>query len=86
MTVENKTSYQRMRNQDTTFLHLGGFAGREQIEFLKKVIFHNPHIRYRHFGDIDVGGFLIHVHLCRETGRKFEIYKMGIEQLKAACF
>lgn len=81
MTVENKTSYQRMGNRDTAFLYLGGFAGREQIQFLKKVIFHNPHVRYQHFGDIDVGGFLIHAHLCRETGREFEMYKMGMEQL-----
>ena len=31
--------------------------------------------------DIDVGGVLIHKHLCRETAKKFELYCMGIQQL-----
>ena len=62
-------------------LYLGGFANRHQIAFLKKVISDNPHIRYIHFGDVDIGGFLIHKHLCRETSKKFELYCMGLEQL-----
>jgi len=45
------------------------------------VISDNPDVKYWHFGDIDIGGFLIHKHLCRETSKKFELYCMGIEQL-----
>ena len=41
----------------------------------------NPDVKYWHFGDIDIGGFLIHKHLCRETSKKFELYCMGLEQL-----
>ena len=81
MTIENKTSFQRLRNGKFAMTYLGGFANRDQIEFLKKVISDNPNIKYYHFGDIDIGGFLIHKHLCRETSKSFEMYCMGIEQL-----
>ncbi len=81
MTIENKTSFQRLKDGNFAMMYLGGFANRHQIEFLKKVISDNPFVRYYHFGDIDIGGFLIHKHLCRETGRKFELYCMGIQQL-----
>lgn len=81
MTIENKTSFQRLKDGDSAMMYLGGFANRHQIEFLKKVISDNPNVRYYHFGDIDVGGFLIHKHLCRKTAKKFELYCMGIQQL-----
>lgn len=86
MTVENKTSYQRLEGSNTAMMYLGGFANRHQIEFLKKVISDNPNVKYQHFGDIDVGGFLIHKHLCYETHRHFELYCMGIQQLKDLRF
>lgn len=81
MTIENKTSYQRMKDRSSAMIYLEGFAGQQQIEFLKKVISDNPNVRYQHFGDIDIGGFLIHKHLCREASKKFELYCMGIQQL-----
>lgn len=81
MTIENKTSFQRLRDGKFAMMYLGGFANRHQIEFLKKVILYNSNIRYYHFGDIDIGGFLIHKHLCRETSKRFELYCMGIKQL-----
>lgn len=86
LTVENKASYQRIQSTDCAMMYLGGFAGRHQIQFLRKVIHDNPDVKYQHFGDIDVGGFLIHRHLCRETGQDFALYCMGIEQLKDARF
>ena len=81
MTIENKTSYQRMNDADTAMMYLGGFASRSQIDFLRRVIADNPAKNYYHFGDIDVGGFLIHRHLCQATGRNFMLYCMGVEQL-----
>lgn len=81
MTIENKTSFQRLKNGNFAMMYLGGFANRHQVEFLKKVISDNSSVRYQHFGDIDIGGFLIHKHLCRETSKKFELYCMGIQQL-----
>lgn len=86
MTIENKTSYQRMKGGKSAVMYLGGFASRPQIDFLKKVISDNPDVIYRHFGDIDIGGFLIHKHLCRETSKDFELYCMGIQQLKDERF
>lgn len=81
LTIENKTSFQRSKDGKFAMMYLGGFANRHQIEFLKKVISDNPNVRYCHFEDIDIGGFLIHKHLCRETSKKFEMYCMGIQQL-----
>lgn len=86
MTIENKTSYQRMKGNDAALMYLGGFANRHQIDFLKKVISDNLHVKYQHFGDIDIGGFLIHRQLCRDTSTKFGLYCMGIEQLQDARF
>ena len=86
MTIENKTSYQRLKDRNSAMMYLGGFANRHQIEFLKKVISHNPDINYQHFGDIDIGGFLIHKHLCRETSKRFKLYCMGIQQLNDMRF
>lgn len=86
MTIENKTSFQRLKDGDTATMYLGGFANKHQIEFLKKVISDNPSVKFYHFGDIDIGGFLIHKHLCRETAKKFELYCMGIQQLRDMRF
>lgn len=86
MTIENKTSYQRMKDTSSAMMYLGGFANRYQIAFLKKVISDMPQVTYRHLGDIDLGGFLIHKHLCRETGKIFELYCMGIQQLSDIRF
>lgn len=86
MTIENKTSYQRIGNCNISTMYLGGFASGYQIQFLLKVIQDNPNVIYQHFGDIDVGGFLIHRHLCRVTSKNFMLYCMGIEQLEDKRF
>lgn len=86
MTIENKTSYQRMKEEGTAFLYLGGYANRYQIQFLRKVIRDNPDISCCHFGDIDAGGFFIHRHLCRATSVNFAMFCMGIEQLRDGRF
>lgn len=86
MTIENKTSYQRVEKSNTATVYLGGYAARYQIMFLKKVMQDNPHVSWYHFGDIDVGGFLIHRHLCNATGKQFALYCMGIEQLRDKRF
>lgn len=86
LTIENKTSYQRLNSPDCAMMYLGGFANRHQIRFLKKAIADNPNVNCRHFGDIDIGGFLIHKHLCRATGKDFAFYCMGVSQLQDARF
>lgn len=37
MTIENKTSFQRLKDENFAMMYLGGFANRHQIEFLKKL-------------------------------------------------
>lgn len=86
MTIENKTAYQRFGNHNISTMYLGGFATGHQIQFLLQVIRDNPNVVYQHFGDIDVGGFLIHRHLCRVTSHNFILYCMGIEQLEDKRF
>lgn len=86
MTIENKTSFQRLKNIDCAMMYLGGFANRSQIQFLKKVISDNSYAQFLHFGDIDIGGFLIHKHLCRETSKDFVLYCMGVQQLRDERF
>ena len=82
MTIENKTSYHRLAMDNVATLYLGGYATRYQVEFLKKVKNDNPDICYQHFGDIDVGGFWIHKHLYRMTSIAFQLFSMGVQQLK----
>ena len=82
MTIENKTSLYRFNNSSFSTLYLGGYANRYQIAFLKKVNLYNPQVNYYHFGDIDVGGYLIHQHLSNSTGISFGLFKMGVEELK----
>lgn len=82
MTVENKTSYMRCREAETSYFYLGGYGNRFQREFLKKVFQDNPGIVYLHFGDIDAGGFYIHENLCKITGIPFGLWRMSAEELQ----
>ena len=41
-----------------------------------------PNIDFYHFGDIDVGGFLIYEDLCQRTGIPFKRYMMDLNDLK----
>lgn len=81
VTIENKTSYHRFGEENFSMVYLGGYASHCQIEFLKKVYKDNPHCRFWHFGDIDIGGFLIHQHLCGATGIPFELWHMSKKEL-----
>ena len=84
MTVENKTSYQRLQAADTAYFYLGGFMSRGQRDFLKKIFADNPDAIYYHFGDIDAGGLFIYEHLRRATGIPFTMYKMSARELADA--
>lgn len=83
-TVENKTSYQRLKSTATAYFYLGGFMSRGQRDFLKQIFRDNPDARYYHFGDIDAGGLYIYEHLCAATGIPFAMYKMSAAELADA--
>ena len=86
MTVENRTSYLRYKKINTVVFYLGGYANRDQREFLKQVCRDNPDAVYLHFGDIDAGGLWIHHHLCKITGIKFQLFCMSEKELKDPAY
>lgn len=86
MTVENRTSWLRLRTPDTVLLYLGGYATRSQRDLLKKIREDNPHLSFWHFGDLDAGGLYIHEHLCRITGIPFGLYRMSRAELEDPRF
>lgn len=86
MTVENRTAYFRCKRPKTVYFYLGGYVSRFQREFLKKIFQDNKELCFRHFGDIDAGGFYIYEHLCRMTGIPFGMYKMSVEELQNPLF
>ena len=82
MTIENKTSYLRYYADRVVTFYLGGYANRFQRDFIKMVYASNPETVYKHFGDIDAGGFWIHHNLCEVTGMNFELFGMSVNELQ----
>lgn len=79
MTVENLTAFHRIRVPGTLLLYLGGYHTAPRRLFLKKVFASYPDAEYRHFGDIDCGGFKILEDLREKTGIEFQPYRMDAE-------
>lgn len=86
MTIENKTAFYRFEKDDYAVMYLGGYANRHQLQFLKQVYADNSSAHYWHFGDMDAGGFLIHQNLCDATKVKFELFAMGVSELKNPAY
>jgi hypothetical protein len=63
-------------------IYLGGFSNHSKVEILKKLNNDIEGLSFRHFGDIDFGGFSILSHLRRETGIAIMPLHMDIEMLK----
>ncbi|MBO2536540.1 Wadjet anti-phage system protein JetD domain-containing protein [Rummeliibacillus suwonensis] len=82
MTIENRTSFLRYKDDDTVTFYLGGYANRFQRDFIKLIYRTNPNVRYMHFGDIDAGGFWIHHNLCEITGIDFALFCMSSDELR----
>ena len=82
MTIENRTAYLRYHAENMVTFYLGGYANRYQRDFLKLVYASNQDAAYKHFGDIDAGGFWIHHNLCEVTGINFELFGMSVDELK----
>ena len=82
MTIENRTSYLRYHADHVVTFYLGGYANRYQRDFLKLVYESNPDAIYKHFGDIDAGGFWIHRNLCEITGVNFKMFGMSVHELQ----
>lgn len=82
VTVENLTSFHDYCEKADFVVYLGGFHNRTKQQFLIQLYEQNPDKEYRHFGDIDAGGFYILENLKQKTGINFQRLYMNIETLK----
>lgn len=82
VTVENLTSFHDYSEEDDFVVYLGGFHNKVKREFLLYLYQRNSEKEYRHFGDIDAGGFYILEHLKKKTGIPFRSLYMDTETLQ----
>ncbi len=82
VTVENLTSFHDYSAEDDFVVYLGGFHNKVKRDFLLYLYQQNPGKEYRHFGDIDAGGFYILEHLKKETGIPFRSLYMDMKTLQ----
>lgn len=84
MTVENLTSFNRVRGTEVFFLYLSGYHNSVKQVLLKKIFDQNQqkNVSYYHFGDIDPDGFYILENLRKKTGIDFKPYCMDVENLE----
>ena len=74
VTVENLTSFYQWKldeSEAVLCIYLGGYHNEVKRLFLQKLYRTYPDAEYRHFGDIDCGGFRIWKNLCVKTGIPF---------------
>ena len=82
VTIENMTSFHNYDDKDDFIIYLGGFHNRVKRQILTKIYCDNKEKEYRHFGDIDAGGFYILEHLKRKTQIPFRSLNMNIRTLE----
>lgn len=82
ITVENLTTFHDYVGAEDFVIYLGGFHNRTKREFLKFLYEQNPNVEYRHFGDIDAGGFYILEHLKEKTGIPFMSMLMDVNTIE----
>lgn len=83
VTIENLTSFHEYISGKDFVVYLGGFHNKVKREFLRFLYEQNSEKEYRHFGDIDAGGFYILEHLKRKTGIPFRSLFMDTKVLQA---
>ena len=82
ITIENLTIFYRWSEPESILIYLGGYHNQVRRRLLQMIYKQLPQAEYFHFGDIDVGGFEIYLDLCRKTNIPFQLYHMGIPELK----
>lgn len=82
ITIENLTSFHKYQPNNELVIYLGGFHNSVKRDFIKLVYKCNPKAKFKHFGDIDAGGFYILEHLKNKTEIDFEPFNMNIETLE----
>lgn len=81
VTVENLTSYNRINDNESTFIYLSGYHNTAKQRFLKKIAENNSGVSWVHFGDIDPDGYYILKNLVEKTGIAFVPLYMDVQQL-----
>ena len=82
VTVENLTSFHDYPAGEDFVIYLGGFHNKVKRDFRVYLYRRNPEKEYRHFGDIDAGGFYILEHLKRKTEIGFCSLYMDVDTLR----
>ena len=82
MTIENLTNFHKYKPENELVIYLGGFHNSVKRDFIKLVAKCNPATVFKHFGDIDAGGFYILEHLKKKTGINFIPHNMDIKTLE----
>ena len=82
ITIENLTTFFRWKEPHSLIIYLGGYHNHSRRVLLQEIFSNIPKVSYKHFGDIDAGGFEIYRDLCEKTGIPFEMYYMNLEVLK----
>lgn len=82
VTVENLTSFHRLKDENCAYLFLAGYHNSVKQAFLKRVYKENPEKQWFHFGDLDPDGFYILKHLRKGTGIDFVPLHMGVSELE----
>ncbi len=77
ITIENLTTFTYFNDPNAIIIYLGGYAGKAEIELIKKIHAFKP-LKCYHIGDIDWGGFEILLNLIEKTNIKFKPLYMGI--------
>lgn len=80
-TIENLTTFHAYRDKGL-IIYLGGFSNHSKVEILKKINGDIRDLSFRHFGDMDFGGFSILSHLRRNTSIAITPIHMDIKMLK----
>lgn len=82
VTVENLTSYNRISNQESTFIYLSGYHNTVKQRLLKMISECNEGIAWYHFGDTDPDGYYILKNLIDKTGIHFNPLYMSVNELQ----
>lgn len=82
ITIENLTTFNAFEDSDTFAVYLGGYHNSYRRNFIMQIYHDNPDAEFRHFGDIDAGGFYILLHLKEKTQVRFKPHCMDIATLQ----
>lgn len=88
LTIENKAVYYeriKQAKEDEIVIYLGGFFGKYTRHFIEKLYAAAPEAVFYHWGDIDLGGFMIYDTLKHILGERLHPLHMDLDTLTGAA-